>query len=360
MTNINHSSKIFIILAMITLSAIFLIQITFAANNPDHIDSHIAPAEDSAVILLYHRFNEEKYPTTSISRDQFARHLAELKKKKYNVLPLTRITESFANKTKLPNRAIAITIDDAFASVYEVAYPMLKKANMPFTLFVSTLTVEKKGRDYLSWDQIREMAEDPLVTIGHHGHGHISLAKVSAENALADLKKASEIYKKELNFQPKIFAYPYGEFSEGLKEQLKSIGIKAAFAQYSSAANSHSDQLSLPRFALNDKYGDDSRFRVVINTRALPVRDILPRQAVLNGNNPPLIGFTVDKRVKYLKKLRCFPSHLGKEAQITILGGNRVEIRFDKEYPKGRGRLNCTMPGPNKRHYWFGLTFFVF
>ena len=359
--NLKKTLPKFIILTGLFLNVTaFFYSTVLHAKTIEEIKNSNADNEDSAVVLLYHRFNEAKYPTTSVNRDQFMRHITELKKKKYNVIPLPQIIKAFSQKRKLPNRAIGITIDDAFASVYHVAYPMLKKANMPFTLFISTLTIRNKSGHYLTWDQIREMANDPLVTIGHHAHGHISLAQTSLDNAKKDIKIADDILKKELGFIPKIFSYPFGEYTPELQTHLKSIGIKAAFAQYSSAANSLSDPLSLPRFALNEKYSSDSRFKLIINTLALPIRDLLPLSPILKDHNPPAIGFTVDKRIKYLKNLNCYPSHLNAPAKITIIGKNRIEIRFDKAYPKGRGRINCTMPAPNKRFYWLGLPFFNF
>lgn len=181
---------------------------------------------------------------------------------------------------------------------------------------------------------------------------------MSLEKAAKDIESATKIYQKELGEMPDIFAYPFGEFSPELANILKEMGLKAAFGQYSSAASSQSDIYGLPRFSFNEKYSKMERFRLIVNARALPVYDVLPINATVS-QNPPSIGFTVDKQVRGLSALSCYPSHLGKAASITRIGGNRVEVRFDKPLPQGRSRINCTMPGPDKRWYWFGLPFFV-
>lgn len=314
--------------------------------------------EDSAVILMYHRFGEDKYPSTNITLEQFEAHLAELKKEKYNIVPLDEIVTAFRNKTRLPPRTIAITIDDAFLSILEHAWPRLKAANFPFTIFVSTEPVNRNIAGYLNWQQLRTLASDPLVTIGHHAHTHDPLLLMSLENATKDIDTATEIYQKELGRIPDIFAYPFGEFSPMLENILKKKGLKAAFAQYSGAASSRSNLYGLPRFAFNEKYSEIKRFRLIINARALPAYDILPVSPIIT-QNPPHIGFTVDKQVRGLSALGCFPSHLGKGADIARIGGNRIEVRFDKPLPRGRNRINCTMPGPDKRWYWFGLPLYV-
>lgn len=314
--------------------------------------------EDTAVILMYHRFGEDKYPSTNITLEQFDAQLEELKKEKYNIVPLDEIITAFRNKTKLPSRTIAITIDDAYLSILENAWPKLKAANIPFTLFVSTEPVSRKIAGYMTWAQVSTLANDPLVTIGHHAHTHNHLLHMSLADATKDIDTATDIYKKELGSVPDIFAYPFGEYSPELANILKEKGLKAAFGQYSSGASSRSDLYGLPRFSFNEKYSAMDRFRLIVNARALPAYDILPISVVIT-QNPPRVGFTVEEQVRDLSVLNCFPSHLGESANITRIGGNRVEIRFDKPLPKGRSRINCTMPGPDKRWYWFGLPLFV-
>ena len=314
--------------------------------------------EDSAVILMYHRFGEDKYPTTNITLAQFDAQLEELKKEKYNIIPLGEVVAAFRNKVKLPPRTIALTIDDAYASILENAWPRLKQAGIPFTLFVSTKPIEHNVPGYMTWQQIRAMARDPLVSIGRHAHSHDHLIHMTPEQAIKDIETARKIYQKELGILPDIFAYPYGEFSPALENILKKENITAAFGQFSSAANSRSNLYGLPRFPFNEKYSDIDRFRLIVNARALPVYDILPISSVIE-RNPPQIGFTVDKNIPGLSTMSCYPSHLGKAARMTRIGGNRIEIRFDKPLPKGRSKINCTMPGPDRRWYWFGLAFYV-
>lgn len=317
----------------------------------------IAQSEDSAVIIMYHRFGEEGFPTTNVKLSQFDQHIAELSKDNYNIVPLRTIVEALKNKQGLPPRTIAVTIDDGYLSIYKEAWPRLKAAGIPITLFISTESVNDQNPSSMTWDQIRELDADPLVEIGHHGHAHAHMTEISNDEAKADIEEADKIYLRELGYIPDLFAYPYGEFSENMIEIAKSKNYEAAFAQYSSAANSRNDIMALPRFAFNENYADIDRFKLIINSRALPVKDILPRTADLDVN-PPSVGFTVDDSIKGLGAMNCFPSHIDKAARINLIGTNRVEVRFDEPFPPGRSRINCTMPGPDGRWYWFGMPFF--
>lgn len=310
-----------------------------------------------AVILMYHRFGEDDKSSTNIRLEQFDAHIAELTGGGYHVLPLAEIVAALRNGEPLPHQSIAITIDDAFASVYREAWPRLRAAGLPFTLFVAPQAVDDGTHGYMSWDQIRELAENG-VTIGHHAHSHDSLNDLGMDAAVADIAKASARFTAELGGIPKLFAYPYGEFSTALTQAVRELGFDAAFGQHSGVASAHEPLYGLPRFALNEAHSGLDRFRLVARARALPVAGVVPEDPFL-GTNPPSFGFTLTEKIRGLSALACYPSHLGQAAEVQVLGGNRIEVRFDKPFPRGRSRINCTMPGPQGRWYWFGRPFFV-
>ena len=309
----------------------------------------------SAVILVYHRFGEGQFPSTNIRMEQFKSHILELRRKRYNILPITEIIQKIDNKEKLPDFTIGLSIDDAYSSVYEKAWPLLREAKIPFTLFISTDVVDRQATGYMSWDQIRELKSSG-VTIGSQTKSHKHLPLISIEDAKQEIDKANVRIKREIGLRPDLFAYPYGEYNSSVRELIIDRGFKAAFTQSSGALHSYSDKFSLPRFALNERYGGIDRFRLVANALPLPVDDVLPIDPLL-VENPPAFGFTVDKSVGSLKQLACFSSNEG-ELRLERLG-RRIEARFNAMLPKGRSRVNCTLPGPNNRWRWFGIQFLV-
>ena len=92
---------------------------------------------------MYHRFNENKYPSTNIQMDIFKKHIDIIKNSNYNFHNPYKFNEQF-NNPKL-NKEILITIDDAFESFYLEAWPYLKENKIPFILFVSTNPVGIRG-----------------------------------------------------------------------------------------------------------------------------------------------------------------------------------------------------------------------
>ena len=325
-----------------------------------------AQASSSAVIFMYHRFGEDKYPSTSIKLEQFEAHLAEIKSGGYTVMALPEIIKALKTGTALPDKTISLTMDDAYLSVYEVAWPKLKELGFPFTLFVATDPVDQGIQGYMSWAQIQELSQSG-VTIGSQTASHLHMATADFLTNQRELEKSNNRFMEKLGARPKLIAYPYGEASENVKELVKNSGFIAGFGQHSGVASKSPDMLYLPRFALNENYGDIKRFKLAANALALNTSDLSPSDPLINsgGDNPPAFGFTINGDLdltKTLGQLRCYSSHEG-NLEITTLGGEnghtRVEIRMKKKLPTGRTRLNCTLPTTEGRWYWFGHQFLL-
>ena len=122
------------------------------------VPAHPLSAADSAVVLMYHRYGEDKYPSTNIRVEQFEVQLEHLLEGGYAVVPLTEVVNALTVGGNLPSRAVVITIDDAYRSVYDVAFPRFKAAGFPFTVFIATDPVDEGLPAYMTWDQMREMA----------------------------------------------------------------------------------------------------------------------------------------------------------------------------------------------------------
>lgn len=327
--------------------------IVFAAALP-------AVGGTSAVVLMYHRFGESHFPSTSITLEQFDSHIAELRSGGYSVLPVPEIVAALREGRDLPDRSVGITIDDAYLSVYTEAWPRLRKAGFPFTLFVATDDVDhadgSRSSGYMAWDQLRDLARAG-VAIGSQTATHPHMPTNTEDENRAELDRSNDRFVAELGARPALFAYPYGEASLAVAGVVAEKGFSAAFGQHSGVAGSARELYYLPRFALNENYGDIERFRLIVNTLPLPVSDVTPADPMIRANNPPAIGFTVAGDVGDLSRLTCFVSP--DMATIERLGDARIEVRITHHLPKGRTRLNCTMPAADGRWRWYGRQFVV-
>ena len=309
-----------------------------------------------ASIIMYHRFGDSRYPSTNIKKKQFINHINELLKPKYNIISIEKALLAINNIKFVKDRSVVITIDDAYSSVYNYAWPIFKKHNLPFTLFVSTDVIDNKTPGYMNWEQIRTL-RDHGVTIGSQTKSHPHMFKLSKEKIIEELSISNKRFIDEIGSSPKFFAYPYGEYDLRVIEEVKLHGFVAAFGQHSGVAHKSLGMYELPRFAMNEKYGDMERFLLAVNALPIPVSDLSPKNPVIS-RNPPSYGFTLSDKIEPKNAIRCF-ANKGLKANTKRLGKNRIEIRLSGPFSKGRGRINCTMAANENRWRWLGRQFII-
>ena len=313
-----------------------------------------AIAADSAVILIYHRFGEDKHPSTSVTIAQFEAQIEHLASGGYSVLPVPEILAAIDAGRPLPERTVGITVDDATRSTFVEAWPRLEEAGMPFTVFVSTDPVDQGHAGIMSWDELRQLVAAG-VTIGNHSAAHGHMWQGDDAGNRADLLRAKRRIEEELGVDAALFAYPYGEWNGAVRELVAELGFSAAFGQHSGVVAAHSDRLNLPRFALNESYGAIDRFRLIADTLPLGAHDVTPADRIM-AENPPSVGFTIEPPLSNPDSLACYASG-GVAATLAHKDDGRVEVHFDGPFPSGRARLNCTAPAEGGRWHWFGLQF---
>ncbi|TAN49182.1 MAG: chitin deacetylase [Rhodospirillales bacterium] len=309
---------------------------------------YAAKAADSAVIVMYHRFGENNVPSTNIRLEQFEAHLKHLKDGGYRVLPLGEIADALQSGKELPEKAVAITIDDAYLSVFKEAWPRLKANGFPFTLFVTTKDIDGGAKLYMSWDQLREMAKSG-VSIGNHSATHPHMADLAPEAVQQEFAHSQARFKEELGQAPSLMAYPYGEASLAVIEQARKAGFKVGFGQHSGVAHLGGPLFYLPRFALNEHYGDVERFRQAVDALPLAVTQILPADPALKASPA---AFVLALKEDAPKGFHCFDAN-GTPARAEI-EGRKVTVTLAKPFGPGRGRISCTAPAANGRWRWFG------
>jgi poly-beta-1,6-N-acetyl-D-glucosamine N-deacetylase len=314
------------------------------------------PRADHAVVLLYHRFGEAEHAATNIGIAQFRAHIDHLAAEGFRILPLPEIVERVREGHPLPDRAVAITVDDAFLSAYTEAAPILAAAGLPWTLFVATELIDRGGPDYMGWAEVRALAAAG-VDIGSHTASHRRLAVGSVAAARREIERSDARFAEELGLRPTLFAYPYGEASRGVRDVMEASGFRAAFGHHSGVVHGTADPYFWPRFTLNEQYGDPDRFRTVASALPLPVADLSPTDMLIPAeHNPPAFGFTVLDPAPDLDRIACYA---GDRLHVERLGDVRVEVRFDQVLAPGPHRVNCTLPGPGGRWRWLGTQLIV-
>ncbi len=309
----------------------------------------VEPKDSSIIVLVYHRFNNDKYPETSVSSEKFNQQIEYLVENNIPILQATDLVSYFNGEIELPKKSVFLTIDDAYKSFYEHAFPIVKKFNIPFSIFLSTDYVSNnKKSDHMSWEMLKDITRNNGLVL-NHSKSHKSLIELNYDEVKKDIIENQLKIEQNLGSQPKIFSYPYGESNLKIESIVKELNYQIAFSQHSSPINKKLMKFRLPRFSINDEFGDLERFKLILKTKPM----ILSEK---NFNDTLVFSESLKMSFKTKlssKKINCFINNsalLQKENNL-----NNEFTLFIKNLRIGlRYRINCTHVDKDGDVFWFG------
>ncbi len=326
--------------------------------------AYLALPASAAVVILYHHVSDTTPKSTSISPAAFEAQMDYLDKNNFTVVPLLELTEKLRKGEPLPDKTVAICFDDSYASVYESAFPRLKKRGWPFTFFVNTDAVGT-GKIFVNWDQLREMAKAG-ATIANHSSSHTHLPRREGSESAAqwrdritqDINNAQQKIKQEIGTAPMILAYPFGEYDVDVQRIAKKLGY-IAFGQQSGALYGKGDLQSVPRFPFGGSFTALDDFILKVNTKPMPLTEVefygdnkqKQENLIVRESEKPWLVLTLSDD-SLLKKINCFAT--GQGAITTAVIDNKLWVQPNKPLGTGRTRYNCTAyAGEKGRFYWY-------
>lgn len=321
----------------------------------------------ATVILQYHHVSDTTPASTSISPEQFSLHMQYLKDHDFKVIPLSTLTASLKQQKTLPNRSVVITFDDAYLDILTNGKPILDKYGFPFSIFVNPSIVERNSASYLSWQQLKAMADDGVI-IANHGMEHDSLARIPAgitqqawlEQNTASLLSAEKLIEEKTGQSWRYFAYPYGEYTPEIQQWIQANNF-TAFSQQSGAVGLDTDTTSIPRFPASQPYDQISSLRDKLNSLPFNITLAEENQGTLfNKGQSTSVTFNVEVDDFNPAQLHCYISGLGLQ-KIEWQGDEIFTINYSAPLPSGRVRCNCTAPSLSEpgRYYWFSKPWFI-
>jgi len=202
----------------ITITAVSLIVMTVAVL--------WVKAQYVVPVIMYHKIDENSAASTlSVSPESFKAQMVFLKSHKYNVVKLEDLVD-MAKKNKILSRTIAITFDDGYENNYLKAYPVLKKLGLPATIFIIPTMIGIDG--YLTWDEVIEMSESGVISIGSHSMTHPWLPTQPDQKLDSEIAGSKRAIESHLGKEVGEFCYPLGGFNKNVREKVINAGYKIA------------------------------------------------------------------------------------------------------------------------------------
>lgn len=303
-------------------------------------------------VLQYHHISATTPAATSTTPELFESQLQTIANAGLEVVELEAGTRAALAGELNETQQVAITFDDAYRSVLDVAVPLLQQRQWPFTIFINTEAVGASG--HLSWPELAELARQPGVTLANHSHDHGHLVRRPQESHTTwrqrvdhSLDTAQRTLEQELGQTVPLFAYPYGEFSAELEELLETRGW-LAYGQHSGAIGEGSGRTRLPRFPMANRYGQPDALPDKLHSRAFPLDHAELPDGVVESN-PPTLALALPDAFD-ANRLGCFASGQGRIAVEQT--ASDVRIQAAEPFTSRRFRYNCTYPAGNGRFFW--------
>ncbi len=178
-------------------------------------------------VLYYHEVvpQGQGYTYQKIEVQKFEEQLEFITKQGYQSVFFSEAKQFAKQKIK----SIIITFDDGFKTVYNYAFPLLKKYRIKATLFLCPKYIEEGHDYYLTWEMIKEMLSSGLIEIGSHTYSHVDVRSVSRERLLEQLILTDNSIKNNLGIISSIFCFPYGVFN---KKALNTLDEYSKYEYY--------------------------------------------------------------------------------------------------------------------------------
>jgi peptidoglycan/xylan/chitin deacetylase (PgdA/CDA1 family) len=297
------------------------------------------------VIFGYHRFvNNVKRPDTEITPAAFEAQMQELKNKNISVIPMQDFLAWRRGEKAIPSKSAIITFDDGWKSQYEVAWPIMKKFNYPFTLFIYTEGIKPghfSGGESLSWEQLAEM-RDAGVDIQGHTATHSDLRKPYDKVAKKKLSPpeyeewlqkeivgSKQMIEQKLGVKVNCFAVPYGFHNAHIEEVVMKAGYEALFTVYGQPITMHTPLNSVGRYLMEankPKTFTDAVSAIATTAVGPSVAEVAPS----NLQTQPADGETIKTALPLIKaNIGSLGAIDQGSVEMRVSGLGKVDASFD-------------------------------
>ena len=213
-------------------------------------------------ILMLHRVVEQRSDSLEqreleVTPQFLEQTINEYRAKGYRFVSIDQACDIIAGKDK-GKPFVCLTFDDGYRDNYDIAYPILKRLNVPFAIYITTGFIDKTAKmwwyeetDVMSWDQIKALSTEPLCTIGAHTVSHPRLTTLSSDEARKEIVNSKQRLEDVLGIPINHFSYPHGDYNEDILQLVKEAGFTSSLKAWGGNVRRGDTQLlELPRIEL--------------------------------------------------------------------------------------------------------------
>lgn len=188
--------------------------------------------------------------------------ILEYKNKGYQFVSIDYVTDALTNTPnillKRPKPFVCMTFDDGYADNFKFAYPLFKKYNIPFIIYVTTGFVDGSASMWwyddipqmMGWDQLQQLLQDPLCTIGAHTLTHPRLGKIELKQAKKEIEESKRVLEAKLSVKINHFSYPHGDYTPDVLRLVRDCGFKSSVLVWGGMVRPGQNCFEIPRIPI--------------------------------------------------------------------------------------------------------------
>ncbi|APC18438.1 polysaccharide deacetylase [Pseudomonas frederiksbergensis] len=242
-------------------------------------DAAAQSAGPRVTILVYHRFSETADDSMTVRMGTFETQLRVLREHGYHIVPLREVVDWLRDpNATLPQKPVAITVDDGHRSVFEKLLPIVLRERFPVTLFIYPSAISNASYA-LTWEQLRTLKQTGLFDIQSHTYWHPNFNVERRHRTPADfqqfvrtqLDKSRRRLEAQTGTHVDMLAWPFGIYDDELIALASDEGYVVAFTLDAHKVDRHARLLALPRFLMIDAYGASAFARLLGEPNTPPI-----------------------------------------------------------------------------------------
>lgn len=221
--------------------------------------------EIKAPIIIYHHIKDDYQSNSAADKNytitvaNFEAQMDYLVEHGFSSINISDLARYFSGEFSLPDKPIIITFDDGLASQYQNAWPILKNYGLKTTFFIFTNPIGKND-NYLSWEQVKELA-DAGSEIGVHGHYHLFWDKISDSELSREIVVSQELIESKIGRPISAIAYPFGQYNDKVVQTVQAAGYLVGRDIINGRSHRSKDLFKLKAYFITN---DFNRFKSIV------------------------------------------------------------------------------------------------
>lgn len=209
--------------------------------------------------VVEHRSDDPAQRELEVTPDFLEQTILDYRQNGYTFISIDELSSLLTTHYSLSTKKnICLTFDDGYQDNYDIAYPLLKRLEVPFVVYVTTGFIDNRLPMWwylneqlgISSESLKTLDAAPLCTIGAHTVSHPRLDTLSLDDQQKEIAQSHQELESLLGHPVHHFSYPHGAYNDDTLTIVKQQSFRTALCVWGGTVRRGAPPLTLPRIEL--------------------------------------------------------------------------------------------------------------